>query len=279
MMRVLGVDLSEYQRGISFDRLMADGAQFAILRGGDGGYNDKCFVPFYDECKKRNLPVGAYWFSRALNANQAEAEAEQFFRTCLNGRQFELPVYMDIECSKQQALSKQALTDVVTVWCNTIRKHGFMVGVYTTANWLNNEVHLSALGDVELWIAQWSRTEPSIPHGMWQFGGDGANYYRGQYMAGFLMDQNFMSVDYPSIIKAAGLNGFEKEDDEVRYNTIADLKADEAAKKYYLPTIEKMMAKGFLNGKGGSGDSTVIDLGEDAIRVMVTLDRAGVYGE
>lgn len=263
-MRVLGVDLSEYQRGISFDRLMSDGAEFAILRGGDGGYNDKCFVPFYDECKKRGLPVGAYWFSRALDANQAEAEAEQFFRTCLNGRQFELPVYMDIECAKQQALSKQALTDVVTVWCNTIRKHGFMVGVYTTANWLNNEVHLSALGDVELWIAQWSRTEPGIPHGMWQFGGDGANYYRGQYMAGFLMDQNFMSVDYPSIIKAAGLNGFEKEEEEViTYKTFNDIP------EWAKPEIKALMDSGALKGDE-KGD---INLTNDMMRCLIISKR------
>ena len=71
----------------------------------------------------------------------------------------------------------------------------------------------------------------------------------------------------------------EKEDDvEMRYNTLAELKADSNG-KYYLPTIEKLIAKDILRGKGGSGDELVLDLGEDAIRIMVTLDRAGVYGE
>ncbi|MGN1306724.1 MAG: N-acetylmuramoyl-L-alanine amidase [Faecousia sp.] len=69
-----------------------------------------------------------------------------------------------------------------------------------------------------------------------------------------------------------------EEEEEMRYNTLGDIKADKNNAPYYLPTIEKLMAKGILRGKGGEGDNTIIDLGEDAIRVLVTLDRAGVYG-
>ena len=65
---------------------------------------------------------------------------------------------------------------------------------------------------------------------------------------------------------------------EKRYNTLGELKADKTAAAYYLPTIEKLMAKDILRGKGGTGDNTILDLGEDAVRVLVTLDRAGVFG-
>lgn len=70
-----------------------------------------------------------------------------------------------------------------------------------------------------------------------------------------------------------------KEETEMRYHTLADLKADKSNAKHYLPTVEKLIAKDILRGKGGEGDALVLDLGEDAVRVMVTLDRAGVYGE
>ena len=69
-----------------------------------------------------------------------------------------------------------------------------------------------------------------------------------------------------------------EEEEEMRYNTLGDIKADKNNAPYYLPTIEKLMAKNILRGKGGEGDATIIDLGEDAVRVLVTLDRAGVYG-
>lgn len=70
----------------------------------------------------------------------------------------------------------------------------------------------------------------------------------------------------------------ENKDAEMRYRTLADLKADPKS-QHYLPTIEKLIRKGYLNGKGGTGDDLILDFSEDAIRIMVTLDRAGVYGE
>lgn len=70
-----------------------------------------------------------------------------------------------------------------------------------------------------------------------------------------------------------------EEDYGMRYKYLKDLKADKHNAEYYVPTIEKLLRKGFLRGKGGSGDETIIDLGEDAVRILVTLDRAGVYGK
>ena len=69
-----------------------------------------------------------------------------------------------------------------------------------------------------------------------------------------------------------------KEETEVRYETLADLKADPKS-KFYLPTVEKLIQKGYLKGKGGTGDDLILDFSEDSIRILVTLDRAGVYGE
>lgn len=70
-----------------------------------------------------------------------------------------------------------------------------------------------------------------------------------------------------------------KEKEEMRYKTLRDLKSDKNNSKYYLPTIKKLMNKGILNGKGGTGDDTIIDLGEDSVRLLVMLDRAKVFGD
>ena len=42
---------------------------------------------------------------------------------------------------------------------------------------------------------------------MWQFGGE-TNYIRTNKIAGQVCDQDYAYVDFPSIIKNAGLNGF-----------------------------------------------------------------------
>lgn len=69
-----------------------------------------------------------------------------------------------------------------------------------------------------------------------------------------------------------------KEDDEMRYKTVADIKADKEHGAAYLPTIEKLIKKGYLKGKGGEGDELIIDLTEDSVRLLVILDRAGNFG-
>lgn len=66
---------------------------------------------------------------------------------------------------------------------------------------------------------------------------------------------------------------FGLEELEMRYELLRDIKSD-----FYRPTIEKLLEKDLLRGRGGSGEDTVIDLGEDAVRLLVVLDRAGFFG-
>lgn len=70
-----------------------------------------------------------------------------------------------------------------------------------------------------------------------------------------------------------GENSGGKEDGEMRYEKLKDVKSKE-----YRATLDKLLAKGIIKGKGGSGEETVIDLGEDVVRLLVMLDRAGIWG-
>ena len=69
----------------------------------------------------------------------------------------------------------------------------------------------------------------------------------------------------------------EMEEPKVRYNKIADMP------DYAKPTITKMVKKGFIGGAGKAKDENGLpadpDLSLDMIRVFVTNDRAGLYGE
>ena len=63
-----------------------------------------------------------------------------------------------------------------------------------------------------------------------------------------------------------------------RYQTLRELKEDTEHCGAYLPTVEKLVKKGILKGKGGNGDDLILDLSEDSVRVLVMLDRAGNFG-
>ena len=62
------------------------------------------------------------------------------------------------------------------------------------------------------------------------------------------------------------------EEPEMRYELLKDVKND-----FYRPTLDKLARKGILLGKGGEGEELILDLGEDAVRLLVLLDRAGLF--
>lgn len=64
----------------------------------------------------------------------------------------------------------------------------------------------------------------------------------------------------------------EQEETEVRYNKLKEITSE-----HYRPTVDKLIQKGLLQGKGGEGEDLVIDLSEDTVRTLVILDRAGVF--
>ena len=61
--------------------------------------------------------------------------------------------------------------------------------------------------------------------------------------------------------------------EETRYHYLGDV-----PEEYYRPTVDKLIEKGIIKGKGGTGEHLILDIGEDAIRLLVYLDRAGVFG-
>lgn len=107
------------------------------------------------------------------------------------------------------------------------------------------------------------------------------SFHTNEAAAKWLMeDRNLKTLAKAEAAVLADYYGLTKpgEEEEMRYNTLGDLKADKTYGGAYLPTIEKLLRKGLLQGKGGEGDETVIDLSEDAVRILVINDRAGLYG-
>lgn len=68
-----------------------------------------------------------------------------------------------------------------------------------------------------------------------------------------------------------GENSGGEEENEMRYEKLKDVK-----NKEYRATLDKLIENGTINGKSGSSEDLVIDLGEDAVRLLVMLERAGV---
>lgn len=244
-MKKFGIDISRWQGNFNFDKAIAEGVEFVIVKGGggdDGLYTDSQFNRNYTQAKAKGLPVGCYWFSKAISIKEAEKEAEYFHTNILKGRQFELPIYMDVEHADQLKLGKKALTGIVRAFLDYLERKGFWVGIYSTAYSFTAHLNDNELTRYTHWVAQWAK-QCTYQHteclGMWQFGGE-TNYIRTNKVAGVVCDQNYMSVDFPTLIKRNGLNGFAKE----------EVKKEEP--KLVLKTTAEIVAE-VIAGKWGVG--------------------------
>lgn len=248
-MAIFGIDLSSHNSGIDLNRAKNEGVQFAILRAGYTGYGngiskakDTAFETFYNQCKSMGIGVGAYWFSCANTYDKGVSEANWMYENCLKGKQFEYPIYLDVEedGGGRHYLSgsgKSGVTSGIRGFCETLEKLGYYVGVYANSDWFNRLIDSSIPTRYDCWLANWNTTNPATPlHGMWQFGGE-TNKVRSNRIAGQVVDQDYAYKDYPTIMKSKGLNGYGKNTPVTptkRYYTV--VKGDTLfgiAKKYY----------------------------------------------
>ena len=219
-MAIFGIDLSSYQKGINLNQAKNEGVQFVILRAGYTGYGngiskakDNNFETFYSQCKSLGIPVGAYWFSCANTYQKGVDEANWMYENCLKGKQFEYPIYLDVEedAGGRHYLSgagKAAITAGIKGFCETMESKGYYTGVYASSSWFSTLIDASIPNRFDCWVANWSNSNPGSPaHGLWQFGGE-TNKIRSNKIAGYTVDQNYAYKDYPSIIKSGKMNGF-----------------------------------------------------------------------
>lgn len=250
-MKKFGIDVSVHQKGFDFKKAKQEGVEFVIIRGAYSTSKDTQFESHYKKAKEQGFDVGVYLYTKATKESQAIEEAEALYKNCLKGKQFELPIYIDIESSTQKKLfidttiknqkkaqaeakkqRKKTNTAIVKAFCEYLENKGYWVGVYSFKSFFDSYLNDNELQSYAHWVAQWS-TECTYKGkdgvlGMWQFGGE-TNKIRTNKVAGVVCDQNYMLVDYPTKIKKRGLNGFKKASTSSKPVTNTN-----TTKKYYV---------------------------------------------
>lgn len=208
MSKVFGIDASVWQGNFNFAQAKAEGVQFAVLRGAYNLLKDTQFEQFYRDAKAQGLAVGVYHYSMATTTAEAVEEAKFLLDNVLAGKQFELPIYFDIEDAVHKRLSMAQATAVAKAWLSYLEERGYWVGIYSSKSFIENYITAEVRNRYALWVAQWNTQLTYTGQvGMWQFGGE-TNLIRTNRVAGVVCDQNYMLVDYPNMIKERGKNGF-----------------------------------------------------------------------
>ena len=206
-MKKLGIDISKHQGDINLAALK-DKVEFVIIRAGYSNSIDPKFERNYNLCKELGIPVGTYWYSYALNVDAAKKEANTFLNV-LKGKQFEYPVYLDMEDAdgwkKKYDYNFDNSKAISEAFCSIVEGAGYYTGIYASKSWF--DTYLKGLDRYNKWIAHWSNVsyEDKSGVGMHQYTSKlKLNGYSGN------LDGDYAHTDFPTIIKSGGLNGYGK---------------------------------------------------------------------
>ena len=180
-----GIDVSYYQPEIDWEKVKADGIDFAIIRIGFRGYGsagtlniDPCFEQHIQGAKKAGLDVGVYFFAQAINEQEAIEEAE-FVLQHLNGYALDMPIVYDPETvlepgARTTGVSREQFTANARAFCDRIESAGYDSMIYCNMLWQAFELDMSELKDYRIWYADYER-HPQTPYHfeMWQYTHEG----------------------------------------------------------------------------------------------------------
>lgn len=198
-----GIDISYCQTKVDWNQVTA---QFVIARAGYGksvSQKDTMFESHYAGAKSRGIPIGAYWYSYAMDEAGARAEADACIAV-LKGKQFEYPIFYDVEEQKQFALGKAKVSAIIRAFLERVEAAGYWVGLYGSYSSLTTYTDEDIRKRYSIWLAHWDvqKSPYTGSYGVWQYSVGSAAGVTGS------CDLDYSYVDYPEKIKAKGLNGF-----------------------------------------------------------------------
>ncbi len=218
-----GIDISYHNGDYNLAQAKAEGYDFVIVRAGYTGWGDgvskakdEQFENNYRKAKEIGMPIGAYYFTIAKSYDEGVSEANWLYENCLKGKQFEYPIYTDVEDDTGNKFylrnaGKKNTTDGVIGFCETLEKLGYYVGIYgSDISTFEDMLEIDRLKDYDKWVARYgSKPQYVKEYQMWQ-------YSSTDIVAGQKTDTNLVEgIDYPAIIVGKGFNGFPKQENPV----------------------------------------------------------------
>lgn len=179
-MAIKGIDVSEFQGNINWNKVKADGIEFAILKLGniydyDANYKDSKFDTNYKNARANGIKIGAYIYNYCNTIDTLKKGLEWAIKK-LEGKELDLPFYLDMEDKDIQGETKETLTNQCNEFAKYVESKGYQAGVYANVNWLKNELNPNDLDKkISVWVAQYYKEcQYTGKYDIWQYASDGS---------------------------------------------------------------------------------------------------------
>ena len=168
-----GIDVSDWQRDIDFEKVVAAGCEFVIIRAGysdEGKVTiDEKFKQNYERAKKAGLKIGLYLYSYDNTEEKARASAKWIIGQ-LGGDTLDLPVAFDWEDFGQfqtYKMSFAGLNSLYDAFADQLSSAGYDCMLYGNKNSL--EKVWDDTDTRPVWLAHYTdKTDYKGPYVMWQ---------------------------------------------------------------------------------------------------------------
>ncbi len=282
-----GIDVSQWQGDIDFNKVRNDGIEFVLLREGwDSNGIDQFFLANVEKCKTAALPIkGVYHFSYALNVDEAAAEARFCIDNLLQAGLPDVIVFFDFEYDTVRYANDNGITlgpsecnAHAKAFCDVIESRGYNAGIYFNLDYYTYWYDHALLSRYKNWLADYSG-DADVPCLFHQYTAEGSvdgisgnvdlDYYTGED-AVVPHESNDVNMDFTKMT-----------DEQVdillaRINArLADLPASDFAKE----SSEKAIKSGLFSD--GDKDGLVDNPQSFARRqeIATLLNRAGILDQ
>lgn len=270
-MAIKGIDVSEFQGSIDWSKVKNDGIEFAILKLGniydyDANYKDSKFETNYKNAKAQGIKIGAYIYNYC-NTVDTLKEGLKWAIEKLDGKKFDMPIYLDMEDKDIQGETVETLTNQCNEFAKYVKSKGYQAGVYANVNWLKNELDPEKFdADISVWVAQYYKEcQYTGEYDIWQYTSSGKvdgvsgncdmNYFYGELEEDISTDTKSIDELAQEVIDGKWGDGEDRksklEEAGYDYNAVQD-RVNEMLAKPKKSITE--VAKDVINGKYGNGD-------------------------
>ena len=186
-----GIDVSEHNGEIDWEKVK-ETQDFGFISVGYRGYGngeiyeDKYAADNLKNANKAKIPVGVYFYTQAVTAEEAEDEAD-FVYDIIKKYNIDLPVMIDFEypidsdgnavgrlVESDNDLNKNA--EIINSFVEKLEKKGYTAGVYASSSVLHNKISMKKLKKSAVaWVADYNdKVTYDVDYTIWQYSETGS---------------------------------------------------------------------------------------------------------
>lgn len=173
---IKGIDISQHNGNIDFQKVKNDGIDFVIIRVGWIGNKqnhtlDTKFEEYYNQARQVGLKIGFYVYSYCKSVETIRQGIDWLLGKIEN-KKVDIGVFLDLEDNTIQEIGRETLTAQAKQFCEILEQLNYRAGIYANKYWFNNFLNIGELEKYLIWLAEWNGKEnytASFKVDIWQY--------------------------------------------------------------------------------------------------------------